>query len=355
MSTAPKTTSPKALRTAMAKGAFAPAYLLTGEDFLKEELLRDLVKAAVDPATRDFNYEVRRGGELTAETLGSLLATPPMMAERRVVVVRDPGALRKDARAALLRALAAPAPDTLLVLVAPAGAKADKDLEEAATVCHLRALTGDELPKWIGHHAGQLGATITPDAAALLQSAVGDDLPALAGELDKLVSYANGRTITEAMVSDAVGVRREETLGHFLDLVLAREATQALVALPEVLAQPKSGGVPIVIALTVQTMALAWMRAARDENLVPQHRLEGELYNFLKEAASFVGRPWGEAVKAWVHALPRWDAASLARALDALLATDIALKESRVSDEEQLLASLVLTLCADRAGAARAA
>jgi hypothetical protein len=35
----------------------------------------------------------------------------------------------------------------------------------------------------------------------------------------------------------------------------------------------------------------------------------------------------------------------LERAIDALLAADFALKEARLSSDEQLLASLVLTLC----------
>ena len=38
---------------------FAPVYYLHGEDdFLKDEAVRALVDAVVDPATRDFNLEV---------------------------------------------------------------------------------------------------------------------------------------------------------------------------------------------------------------------------------------------------------------------------------------------------------
>src|ERR1051325_11439708 len=89
----------RALRVAIKNKSFAPAYYFLGEDdYLKGEALRDLIDAALEPATRDFNLEQLRGGEVTAETVGSILATPPMMAERRVVVLRDPGGLKKDAR-----------------------------------------------------------------------------------------------------------------------------------------------------------------------------------------------------------------------------------------------------------------
>ena len=52
----------KLLRTAIQERAFAPAYLLYGEDdFLKERMVHELLDAALDPATRDFNLEIRRG------------------------------------------------------------------------------------------------------------------------------------------------------------------------------------------------------------------------------------------------------------------------------------------------------
>src|SRR6476620_8563709 len=92
----------KALRSAIKDRAFAPAYYFHGEDdYLKNEELRRLTDAVVDPKTRGFNYESLRGADLDAEALGSILGTPPMMADRRMVVIREVNALKKDARAAL--------------------------------------------------------------------------------------------------------------------------------------------------------------------------------------------------------------------------------------------------------------
>ena len=120
----------KVLRAAVRDGTYAPAYYFYGDDdYLKDEELKRTLAAAVDPATRDFNFEQLRGADLDAETLGSILSTPPMMADRRVVVVRDTAALKKDARAMLDKYLKSPASDLLLMLVAPAGAKADKGLD----------------------------------------------------------------------------------------------------------------------------------------------------------------------------------------------------------------------------------
>jgi DNA polymerase-3 subunit delta len=349
----PSPSPQRILRDAVRDKRFAPAYYLFGEDdFLKEQAVRQLVEAAVDPATRDFNLEMRRGGEMDAETLGSLLGTPPMMAERRVLVVRDVGALRRDARTLLDRYLESPASDAVVILVAPAGVRAEKGLTGKTIALEFEPLTGDRVPKWIKHHAEtELGVeSITPEAVALLQSAVGSDLPQLAIELDKLASYTGGGAIDEAAVAAIVGVRRGETLGTFLDAVGARDAAKALELLPIVIAQPKTSAVMVVMALTTQTLAVAWARARRERG-VPPGRLPGELWGLLKEAGSvYTGRPWGEAVDAWTRAASRPDdddpdGGALDAALDTLLAADHALKETRLSSDEQVLMNLVLTLC----------
>ena len=346
----------RTLRKAIQERAFDPAYYFYGEDdFLKEAAVRDLVDAAVDKATRDFNLDVRRGGELDGETLAVLLGTLPMMAERRMVVVRDVAALKKDARTALDRYLERPSPDTVVLLVAPAGTKADKALCDRATALEFAPLTGDRLPKWIAHYVStELGASITDEAAALLQSAVGGELPQLAAELDKLASYTNGAEIDEHAVSEVVGVRRGATMGDLLDRVAMRDAAGAVALVDHVLAQPTTSAVTLVMALTTQTLALAWGEAMRRGG-TPLGALSRMYFDFLKEGSAYPGRPWGEAASAWTKAVDRWDAASLDRALDLLLAADVALKETKLSSEEQIITTLVLALCVPAEGSPRAA
>ena len=339
----------RALRRALQEQVFDRVYYFFGDDdYLKEQSMRQVIDRAVDPATRDFNLENRRGADLDGETLSSLLATPPMMAERRLVIIRDVPALRRDARAALDAYLTRPAADTVVLLIAGAGAKPDRTLERSALAVEFPTLTGDRVPKWIAHYVTtELKATISPSAVELLQSASGNDLPQLAAELDKLASYADGREIDDAAVAAVVGVRRGETLGDLLDRVAMRDTAGALDLVDHVLAQPKTTAVTVVMALATQMMAIAWACAARSRGSPPA-LIERDLYSLLRESGALTGRAWGEAVRCWMRALGRWDAEMLERALDALLAADWALKESRLSSDEQLLSSLILTICTDR-------
>lgn len=333
------------LRAAIQDKQFSPAYFFFGEDeFLKEEGLRQLIGAAVDPSTRDFNLDQRRGDQVDAASLGSLLAMPPMMSDRRMVVIRDVTGLRKDARAVLEKHLHAPAPDILVAVTAPADAKPDRGLSELAVPVDCSPLTGAQVPKWIAARAERIGASIAPEAIELLQSAVGSDLAQLAIELDKLASYcADGRTIDDDAVSQVVGVRKDEAPGRLLDAVAMRDGSLAVALLPGVLQQPKMSGVLLVMALTTQMLALA-IGVAR---AIPPARQSNEFYSLLRSGSSnMTARSWGEAVASWARANGRWSRADVDHALHALLQADISLKQSRVSSDEQILSTAILSMCA---------
>jgi DNA polymerase-3 subunit delta len=345
----------KALKSALDTGRFDPVYLFHGsDDFLKEEKVRAVIARATDPSTRDFNLELLRGGECDGAQLGAALDALPMLAERRVVVLRDAGALKKAARERLERYLAHPAADTTLVLVLPAGTKPEAALVAAASSIEFKTLSEDDLLKWIAHQATALGAVIAPEAARLLASYGGNDLALLSGELQKLTAYTNGAPIDVAAVEAVTGVRPGHTMGDLLDRAAARDTMGAVALVDEVLAQPKTSAVVLVMALATQTLAIGWGLAARARGL-PAPRLESEYFGLLKEAGNaYPGRPWGEAVKCWARSLPRWTAADVDRALPHLLAADAALKDTKVSSEGQIVTSLLLAMTPST-GARRAA
>lgn len=342
------------LRDAIKRGSFEPAYYIFGDDdFQKEDAVRQFQFAALDPATRDFNLEMRRGADLDGETLSTLLSTPPMMAEKRVVVIRDVGGLKKIPRKVLDAYLEKPAPDVLLLLTVPAAGKADKSLS-AAVPMQFDELAGDRLPKWISHTAKAVhGLEITQRAVELLQSSVGNDLYQLSTELDKLASYTNGNTIDADAVAAIVGVTPGETITDFLDALCDRDLSRSLPLVPLILSQPKTTGVSIVMALSTQMLAIGWGRARLDEGS-GKARLAQEYFGLLKDSGAFPGRPWGSASTAWTRAAGNWESAEIERVLGVLLDADVALKESRVSSEEQLITSVVLAICAADAASAAA-
>jgi len=339
----------KQLLAAIEKQSFDPSYLFVGDDdFRKHEALTRLLDAAVDPATRDFNLEVRRGSEISAETLGSILGTPPMLADRRGVVIRDASSLKKDAKTTAEQYLDRPSPDVILILVQIGGEKADPRSGKATTVV-FDPIMGAALGRWIANRAEKtFGTSISSGAVELLQSSVGNDLSQLNVELEKLVSYTNGQIIDEAAVEAIVGVRREEPLTALLDAVAERNAAAALRILPGLLEQPKSSGVFIVMVLGMQILGTGFARSRLSRNK-HQSQISGELMAMMKESGAYPGRSWPDAVGAWIRTAPKWTDADLFAAAATLHSADRALKDTGRTSEEGILATAIMAICQPKA------
>jgi len=336
----------RAFKTALEQRTPDAVYLLHGDnEFLKQEKVRELVEQLVDPATRDFNLELLRAGDLEASRLSAALDALPVMANRRVVVLRDAGALKKDARSVLDRYLVRPSADMVLVLVTAPGSKIDATLMERASTVEIRQLTEDEAVKWVIARATALNSSIMENAARLLVAATGSDLALIDGELRKLRDYSTGNAITTAAVQEIVGVRAGETMEDLLDAVCARDGPRAVALVDLVLSQPKTTGVSLVMALTTHFLGMGQVLVARRNGTSPR-QVSGDLYAMMGESrSSVVGRPWGEAVSAWTRHADRWDEPAVEQALRLLHEADATMKETGLSSDRQVLSTLILAMC----------
>src|SRR5437667_406578 len=196
-----------------------PVYYFHGdEDVLKDEAVRALVELVVDPSARDFNLDRRSAAALAPGAFHSLVNTPPMLAPRRVVVLRGLEDLKKTskARQEVLRYLARPSPTTLLVLVQGAGTPPDPELAREATTVAVEPLPPARVLKWMAHQARQLRLRLDPDAAELLAAAVGNAVlgTALArAELDRGTTSPR----LESVVLSAVRAARPWGVGNWQD------------------------------------------------------------------------------------------------------------------------------------------
>ena len=126
----------------------------------------------------------------------------------RLVIVDEVERWKADDVKAVAGYLAAPAPATVLALVATE-MKADSPLAKAVKKAG-ELLTYDvqkrRVPEWAAEQFARLGAKADRDACRALVEVVGDDLDDLSSEIDKLATWAGGETITVAVVEEmAVG------------------------------------------------------------------------------------------------------------------------------------------------------
>jgi len=328
-------------------GTLDPVYYLHGEEeILKEEAVRVLLDRAVDPSLRGFNVDVRSAPDLDPAALRALVDTPPMMAERRLVVLRalDGLAAKSKVKEELLRYLAHPNPTTTLILVQGGDEAPDAGLAAHATTVAVDRLPPDRVKRWIAHRAERIGMKIEPAAAELLGQATAHDLAAIAQELDKLAALAGGRAVTERDVTDAVGVRHGETLDDLITAALERRVGDAARKLGPVLSQSGVNGVRIVSALGTALVGLAAARAELDRGTAPGRLEYTILQQLIASRPAGLGAGYKDVSARWAKWVRGWTGAELSRAIRSALAADRALKGIHMTDEQGVVLDLLLGL-----------
>jgi len=238
-------------------------YLFGDEEFQKDQAVRGLIDAHIDPGTADFNLDRLGGSEIDVERLASVLATPPLMAQWRVVVLRDVEALagQPRARTALIAVASAPPPGLVLIMVAsvPKGSKAKfySELKKVSRSHEFPALSEGDAPGWLMSHArDHLDLQLVPEAATAIVAALGTDLGILTRELEKLAAVAgDGENVTLEVVQRAGTHILRADRWQWFDQVGRKEFAPALTNLEILLAQGDSG-VGLVIGLATQLLRL---------------------------------------------------------------------------------------------------
>jgi DNA polymerase-3 subunit delta len=334
------------IRKTIARGDIAPVYYVGGDDELrKDEFIDSIVHAVLPEGVRDFNLDVRSAADLNGESLYALVETPPMLAERRAVVIRGLEQWRKNAKVweVLHRYLDQPSPTTLLVLVQSAGEPLDGAVAAKARCAESGLLEGEALLQWIGARAARVGVTLGAGSADHLIRAVGSDTSQLAAELDKLAAARGDRPVTTDDVAAMVGVRHGETQSDWIDAVARRDTKTALALLDIVLPQGGVSGVRMIAALGTQLVGLRLARALLDRGL-PTSRLAGELLQQMRTIRPMLSGSWNTIAGVWASAAPSWKSDELDAALRAAYEADRQLKATTVTDERGALANLVLGL-----------
>ena len=261
----------------IAAGDLAPVYLVLGDDDLEKARLADSFEQAVEEGLRAFNVERIDGAEATLREVVDAAATLPMMAARRIVIVRRAERCltpKRESRAAAadLAAfeayLADPFPHAVLVLVA-----GELDRRRRTTARLLEAatqVTGDTLAsvadaeRWLRRRVSAAGRTIEPAAARFLAARTGPDLPRLRGEVDRLLLFVGDEPAIG--LDDARLVAGPAAAHDDWAVTRAIERGQTAVALKELALTLEAGAAPYMVL-----GQLAWVVRTR----MPNDRVAG--------------------------------------------------------------------------------
>lgn len=253
--------NPEQLVQQMERGRIDAVYFFSGdESFRKEEAVDALIARVVEPGTEAFCLDVLRGDESDAAAILTAVSLVPMMAERRVVVVRDFHKLPQKDREAVADYAERPAPGTVLVLEAPRvnlKTRVYERLAASAVSVVFYPLFPERVPAWLQQHAKRYGKRLTPEAAHQLQAIAGSDLGELAGEVEKLAVFVGGRdTIAAGDVESALGPVRAGSVFDIAEAVGEKDLAKALDAYQRAI---DGGDAPqAIVALFVRHLVILW-------------------------------------------------------------------------------------------------
>lgn len=222
------------------RGELSPVYFFYGpEELLKEEAVQSLIQRLVQQELRDFNLDILYGDETDWAQIIDRVMALPMMAERKVVMVRNVNQLTPSSRKRLLERLVTPFPHACLILTAPEVKSSEqfyKELEKVACHVNFRPLWENKIPEWVQHRARKHGKSMDPEAIRLLSDSIGNNLIALDNEIRKLAIYVGERPgISPQDVEAVVGQLRVHTVFEFCDAVGFRDLSKAMALLSRLL------------------------------------------------------------------------------------------------------------------------
>ncbi len=330
------------LQKAFRQRTFKPLYFLYGDEtFLMDELQDLLVQHALEEHERDFNYDLVYGADSDAPAVLSICQAFPMMAARRVVVVRNFMALKRNVLFKHYAAKPNPAAVVLLLCRRKPNLRVHpyRALKQHATWGEFKPFYERQMPQWIAGRIKEQGCHIEPRAAAMLADFVGTSLRAAASEIDKLITYVGDRgRLTAEDVIRASGQTRECNVFELQRAIVDGRGADAQHIGQRMLgaASNKTGELLRIIAFLRSYFARLW-------------KLQGCQRQQLSrtEMASVIGvQPY--RLKEYLRALRCFPGKTLEEAFSALLAADCEIKGG-----SHRSAALVLTLLLRRLDATR--
>ncbi len=336
-------------------------YLLHGNDeFTCREHLKKLRKQG------DFGYnsDTYTAGETPLATILATCDTFPFLTEQRLVVIEGlpkkrkgeetapstlaiaqnesvdaPGMPKKskksknssESRAGFEKALAeyaAHLPDTSVLILLlddelPASSPLLKAAHEHGKVIQCTLPKGAALENWIGKRAHSAGVKITPEAVTLLANFIGNQLRMLANELDKLAMYVGARGVIEADDVRKLSAQVQEARVFDLTDALAQRNRKAALDLLHDLLADGEPPLRLLSTITSQVRSLLLVKELAEDGLRAQ------------QIASATGMAPFVAEKA-LRQIGKFKVTELEGAYRQLLATDAALKRSRMTPEMAL-------------------
>lgn len=233
-------------------GKIYPLYLFHGEEtYLIDEAAELIEESIIDDTAKPFDQQILYGTDYDARSVIEQLMLFPLLAPRRLVMVRE-AQLMADIKD-LEGYAAKPAPSSVLVLCYK-GKSLDKRLKlydaikKNGFIIAADSLKEQQVVPWLMQTSKELGLKLEPDAADALVELIGGDISKLYPELKKLKGiHTQSGLVSRTEIIDLVGLSREYNVFELQGALEAGD-TLKMMKIAMIMAEQKDYSVIMVIA-----------------------------------------------------------------------------------------------------------
>ncbi len=255
---------------------FAPIYILMGDESYYIDQISNYIQSHALPADQQaFDQTVVFGADVSGSQIADLAMQFPMMAPKRVIIVKEAQGLRSMDR--LERYAQNPQPKTILVVCYKNGvmnkrSKFVSAVEKNGVVFESKKLREWQLPGHIRSYLQTKKFGIDDKSAAMIADNIGADLNRLYSELDKLViSLPPGESrVTPEMVERNIGVSKDFNSFELRDAIVNRNVLKANMIIKYFDNNPKAGSLfsflPLLFSYFQNLMLVYYAPNNKDQN-----------------------------------------------------------------------------------------
>lgn len=210
-----------------------PVYLIYGDqEFLLQNAIDRLRKRVIDAGGFEFDIDVFDGESASVDAVLSSANMLPLMAEKRLVILKHADKLSTSELGVLADYCAAPNPAATLVLVCTKLAKnlrIYKAVDSLGGVAEYKAPSKKDFPRAVVQLFADRGKKIGVDAAEALVRAVGYDLRHVDTEINKVIAFLGDKqTLSRGDIEQVMLETAPVSVFDFLDALGARDINRAL-------------------------------------------------------------------------------------------------------------------------------
>lgn len=315
--------------------SFKPIYFFHGDEpYLIMQAFNYLKVCSLHGGAADFNFTSFYAADADIGVVRDEIETLPMMAPRRVVVIREVQDLTDKEWSVLEPILVSPVDTTVLILM---GSRIDKRkkyfkilMDQSVNVEFKRPFE-NQIAGWVRHICKAHNLTISDEAVQLVHRLVGNHLMEIEGEVKKLVDFLGSRTHIEIEdVAQCVSKKREENVFELAETIARGDKVESLIHLVKLLEQGQSE-IGIVAMIARHIRILLMIKQGQEMGMAGQ-----KLAAFAQVPAYYLHD--------YVNQARLWNVKKLETALLILSETDRALKSSPLS-AHIWLENLVFKIC----------